>query len=119
MTVLSTFQLRQLVVKTQIGLYPWEKAIKQVLWIDLDLVWDIALAGQTDDLTQSLDYSDLVAFIKAFSDQARYELVEAFSVQLLAQLREKYSLIQSGRLVVHKPYALKEVSDLAFELSWP
>ena len=42
--------IRALNVDAVIGVYDWEKQVRQPLVFDLEMAWDIRVAAQTDDL---------------------------------------------------------------------
>ena len=42
--------VRDLRLETIIGLFPWEREVRQTLFVDLDIATDISQAAATDDL---------------------------------------------------------------------
>ncbi len=48
--------IKGLEVKTVIGIYDWEKEIKQKITIDLKMASDIKKAAETDEIGDALDY---------------------------------------------------------------
>ena len=77
-------------VDTVIGAYDWERDIRQCLRLDLSFAWDNRPAAAGDDLSLALDYASVSARIQAFSEQARFELVETFAERLVAVLMEEF-----------------------------
>jgi 7,8-dihydroneopterin aldolase/epimerase/oxygenase len=73
--------IQQLEVRTVIGVFDWEREIKQKLVFDIELGTDIQKAAKTDALEDTLDY-------KAIS-HAVHDYVEASSFQLVETLAEK------------------------------
>ena len=51
--------LKNLRLKTRIGLFDWEKQIDQIINIDLEAGFDILKAAKTDDVKHSLDYKTI------------------------------------------------------------
>ena len=41
--------IRELEIETIIGIFDWEREVKQIVSLDLDMAHDISKAGQTDD----------------------------------------------------------------------
>lgn len=68
-------------IDTVIGVYDWERQIKQTLSFDLEMATDIREAAATDDLQYTINY-------KAVSDRI-IELVENFHPQLIESLAEE------------------------------
>ena len=48
--------IRELEVKTIIGIYDWEREQKQVISINLEMGADIRAAAKTDSIENALDY---------------------------------------------------------------
>ena len=92
-------------VDTVIGAYDWERDIRQCLRLDLSFAWDNRPAAAGDDLSLALDYASVSARIQAFSEQARFELVETFAERLVAVLMEEFN-IPWVRLKLTKPGAV-------------
>src|SRR5690554_7539259 len=74
-------------VDTVIGVYDWEREIRQCLRLDLVCAWDNRRPAEGDDLAQALDYAALAERIQAFAAQTRFQLVETFAERLAALLK--------------------------------
>ena len=48
--------IKELCIETVIGIYDWERKIKQMVCIDLELGTDISKASTSDDVKDTLDY---------------------------------------------------------------
>jgi dihydroneopterin aldolase len=64
------------------GFLPEEQVLGQ--WFEVDLtVWcDIALAGQSDDLSQTYDYSQVVVEIQRLIQTVKYRLMEKLAEKI-------------------------------------
>lgn len=102
-------------VDTVIGVYDWEREIRQCLRLDLVCAWDNRRPAEGDDLTLALDYAALAERIQAFATQARYELVETFAEQLAALLMAEFQ-IPWLRLKVTKPGAVPAAIGVGVEI---
>ena len=71
--------LRDLRIDTVIGVYRWERGMKQTLVIDLELGTDIRPAAKSDAIADTLNYKDIAKRVTAFVEQSRYQLVEALA----------------------------------------
>lgn len=97
-------------VETCIGVYDWERKIKQKLVFDLELFTDINAAAAEDDLSKTLDYkkiSDRVADYVATTD---YQLIESVANSLCTLLIREFD-IPKITLRVSKPSALPEARN--------
>lgn len=78
--------LEGLKVETVIGVYDWEREIRQSLWLDLSLGFDCRPAGDSDDLTRALDYDALSRHIRAWAGRQSFGLIETFGERLCAEI---------------------------------
>lgn len=102
-------------VDTVIGVYDWEREIRQCLRLDLVCAWDNRRPAEADDIHQALDYAALAERIQAFAGQARYELVETFAERLAELLMAEFG-IPWLRLKVTKPGAVPAASGVGVEI---
>jgi len=66
--------IRGLKVDAVIGVYDWEKQVRQPLIFDLEMAWDIRLAAATDDLMHALNYQAVTEFIERFVREQHFQL---------------------------------------------
>ena len=76
----DTIFLRGLEVECIIGFIEWERRITQRLVIDLELPIDCALTAATDEVGDTLDYSQVAARVTAFVGSSSTMLVETLSI---------------------------------------
>ena len=48
--------IRNLEVEAIIGIYDWEREVKQLISISLELSFDISKAGKSDNIKEALNY---------------------------------------------------------------
>ena len=63
-------------IETVIGIYDWERSIKQKIVLDIEMAFDIQKAAATDDIAHTLDYKAVSDRIVAFVEASEYYLVE-------------------------------------------
>ena len=51
--------IKNLRVETIIGIYDWEREVKQVVSMDLEMAADIKMAAQTDNIGYALNYKSI------------------------------------------------------------
>ena len=68
--------IRDLPLDTRIGVFAWEQAIVQRLYVDVDVAWDISLAAQTDDLAFALDYAAVASKLQSWAQANACQLIE-------------------------------------------
>ena len=84
--------IRDLKVDAVIGVYDWEKQVRQPLVFDLEMAWDIRMAAATDDLMHALNYQAVTEFIEQFVREQHFQLLESLLERLAAALRKEFGM---------------------------
>ena len=103
--------IKKLNVETIIGIYDWEREVKQVVSMDLEMAFDIRMAAQTDDIKYALNYKSISKRIIAFVEEQKFQLIESMAEQV-AQIVLVEFPVQWLRLRVSKPGALRGSEDV-------
>jgi len=100
-----------LAIDATIGVYDWERTIKQRLVLDLEMCFDIQSAASSDDLKYALDYSAVSQRIISFVEASSYQLLEALAEEI-AKIVMKEFTVSGLRLKLNKPGAVPEASGV-------
>lgn len=92
-------------LETVIGVYDWERTVRQRLELDLELGTDIRPAARDDNLERTLDYAAICQRLADYADANAHGLVETFAERVAALLIEEFGVRQL-RLTVRKPGAV-------------
>ena len=103
--------IRDFKLETVIGMFQWERRIKQTLSLDLEMGWDIRAAAASDAIADALDYKAVSQRLKARVETAHYELVETLAESIWTILREEFQ-VPWMRLRVSKPGAVRGAQDV-------
>jgi dihydroneopterin aldolase len=103
--------LRGLRIETVIGIYDWEKKIKQPVVLDLEMGADVARAAATDQIQDALDYKAVSKRLKQFVTQSRFELVETLAERCAGIIREEFG-VPWVRLRLNKIGAVSDATDV-------
>ena len=103
---MDTVFIRGLKVKATVGVFEWERQIRQNLVLDLDLRTDAARAAASDELEDSVDYKAISQRVAEFVEASEYKLVESLADALANLIREEFK-VDWLRLRVSKPYAVR------------
>ena len=98
--------IRDLQVDTVIGIYDWERKIRQTISLDIDMATDIRKAAKTDNIDDTLSYKSVAKRLIAFIESSDYELVEALAEKICSIIREEFN-VPWVRLTLHKPGAVR------------
>lgn len=97
--------IKGLAVDAVIGVYDWERGIRQRLIIDLDMGWDISAASRDDDLDATLNYAAVSQRIIDYVSASSFGLVETLAERLAAVIMQEFS-VPWVRLRINKPGAV-------------
>lgn len=98
--------LNELKVDTVIGIWEWERRIRQTVIIDLEMSADIAKAAATDDVVDTLNYKSVAKRIQQFVGDSSFQLVETMAEQIAAIIRDEFS-VAWVKVRVNKPGAIR------------
>jgi len=98
--------LNELKVDTIIGLWKWERRIRQTVVIDLEMSADIARAAATDEVADTLNYKLVAKRIQKFVADSSFQLVETMAERIAAIIREEFD-VAWVRVRVNKPGAIR------------
>ena len=84
--------LSGLVFYAHYGVHKAERELGQQVRIDLELFRDLSVAGKTDDITQTVDYTTLFEAIQQVVDAGSYYLIEAIAEAVAAMLLAEYPI---------------------------
>jgi dihydroneopterin aldolase len=88
-----------------IGLLPEEQVLGQWFEVDLTLWLDLAQAGQSDRIEDTLDYRGAIATVKELIKTAKFALVERLATAIAEAVLQTDERVAQVRVQVSKPAA--------------
>ena len=79
-------------VETVIGVYDWERRIRQPVVIDLEMGTDIAPAAASDDVADALDYKAVSKRVQQFVGESSFFLVETLTERIAALVLDEFQV---------------------------
>ncbi|MGB5688621.1 MAG: dihydroneopterin aldolase [Woeseiaceae bacterium] len=107
--------LHELKVETIIGIWEWERKIRQTVIIDLEMSADIAMAAATDDVADTLNYKSVAKRIQSFVADSSFQLVETLAERIAEIIRGEFG-VAWVRVTVHKPGAIRGSRDVGIDI---
>ena len=98
--------IEDLNIETVIGIFDWEREIRQTVSIDLEMEFDIRKAAKSDDIKDTLDYKSVSKRLIHFVEDAEFQLVEALAEHCAAIVLEEFP-VRWLRLKLGKPGAIR------------
>ena len=107
--------IRNLGLRTIIGLYEQERTAKQALIFNLELHGDFSRAGRTDTLDHSVNYREVEEKVIALVESSSFRLLEALA-EAVAALCLSFEEISSVKVMIDKPAAALRADSIALEI---
>ena len=103
--------LRDLRTETIIGIFGWERKIRQTVSFDLEFPADVRRAARSDRIEDTLNYKSVAKRVLAFVAASEYHLVETLA-EAVARLILSEFAVESVKVTVNKPGAVRDSKDV-------
>ena len=103
--------LRDLRIETVIGIYDWERQIKQTIVLDVEMATDVAKAAATDNVDDALNYKTVAKRLITFVEGSEFQLVETLAERIGEILRDEFQ-VPWVRIHVNKQGAIRGARDV-------
>ncbi|WP_039914956.1 dihydroneopterin aldolase [Cellvibrio mixtus] len=103
--------IRDLRIDTIIGIYDWEREVRQTVSIDLEMASDIRRAAETDDIQYALNYKAVSKRLIAYVENRNALLVETLAEEIAQVIRAEFN-VPWLRLRLSKPGAIRGARDV-------
>ena len=108
---MDTIFLRDLRIRTIVGIWEWERRMPQIVSIDLDMDTDIRRAARSDQIEDTLDYKAVTRRVKSLVAGSSFNLIETMAEQIAALVVDEFG-VPWLRVAVHKPWAIRGSRDV-------
>jgi dihydroneopterin aldolase len=98
-----------------IGIFDWERQVKQTVLIDVELSADIRKAALTDAIADTLNYKAVAKRILSFIEASQFHLVETLAEHIAMLVLEDFGVAWVG-IKLSKPGAVRNSSDVGVAL---
>lgn len=103
--------IRDLQIETIIGIYDWEREVRQTISLDLEMAADIRRAAATDDIQHTLNYKAVAKRLIAFVEESQCLLVERLAEEIATIVLGEFN-VPWLKLRLSKPGALRGSKDV-------
>ena len=94
-----------------IGIYDWERQVRQTVLIDLEFAADVRKAALTDSIDDTLNYKRVAKRILAFVESSQFHLVETLAEHVAMLVLDEFG-ISWVRITLSKPGAVRSSRDV-------
>ena len=93
-------------IEALIGIYDWERKIRQVLSFDIEMGFDNRLPAASDNIADTLNYKAVSKRLVEFVGQSDFGLVETLAERCAQLLLDEFG-VRHVRLKLSKPGAVR------------
>ncbi|MBD3671403.1 MAG: dihydroneopterin aldolase [Gammaproteobacteria bacterium] len=98
-------------IDTIIGIFDWERRVKQTISLDIEMATDIRKAAASDDIKDALDYKSVAKRIIAFVEQSEFQLVETLTERIAGIIMDEFN-VPWVKIKLNKKGALRGSRDV-------
>jgi 7,8-dihydroneopterin aldolase/epimerase/oxygenase len=103
--------IRELKTETIIGIFDWERQVKQTVIVDIEMGLDIRKAARSDSIDDTMNYKKVAKRVLAFLEESSFHLVETLGERIAMLILEEFA-INDVRIVLSKPGAVRNSRDV-------
>jgi dihydroneopterin aldolase len=96
---------------TVIGVYDWERGVRQQVVLDLELASDNRRAAAGDHIEHAVDYAAISARLLSYIAESEFQLIETLAERLAAILLDEFA-VPWLRLRLAKPGAVARAAEV-------
>ena len=103
--------IRDLKIPCTIGVWEWERRIKQTVIIDLEMATDVRPAAKSDRLDDALDYKAVAKRVMEYVGSSEFKLVETLAENVAHTVLGEFK-VPWVRVRINKRGALRGATDV-------
>lgn len=103
--------IEALVLNASIGVFDWEKKIKQRLVFNLELYCDFSKAAVSDDIQDAVNYAQVCEEIETVIELKHYQLLEFLAEKICSHLFKCFD-VSAIKLSILKPEAVSKTNNV-------
>jgi 7,8-dihydroneopterin aldolase/epimerase/oxygenase len=98
-----------------IGIFDWERQVKQTVILDIQISADIRRAALSDSIEDTLNYKRVAKRVLAFVEESQFHLVETLAERIAMLILEEFGISWVG-ISLSKPGAIRNSRDVGVML---
>ena len=84
--------IEDLRINTIIGIYDWEREVKQTISLDIEMAADNTKPASTESIDDALNYKAVAKRMIAFTEDSQFQLVETLAERLAEIIRNEFDV---------------------------
>ena len=107
--------LSALSVECIVGIWDWERRVKQTVILDLEMAADIRRAAASDRIEDTIDYKKVAKRLLAFVGESQFNLVETLAEQIARVVVTEFG-VSWVKVRLNKQGAIRGARDVGIEI---
>ncbi len=107
--------IHALKTETIVGIFDWERQVKQTVLVDIEISADIRKAAASDSIDDTLNYKAVAKRVLAFVDASSFHLVETLAEHIAMLILEEFA-VGWVSIILSKPGAIRGSRDVGVML---
>jgi 7,8-dihydroneopterin aldolase/epimerase/oxygenase len=107
--------LSALTVECIVGIWEWERRVKQTVIIDLEMATDIRRAAASDRIDDTIDYKKVAKRLLAFVGESQFNLVETLAEHIARVVVTEFG-VAWVKVRLNKQGAIRGARDVGIEI---
>jgi dihydroneopterin aldolase len=103
--------IHALKTETIVGIFDWERQVKQTVVIDIEFSADIRKAALTDSIDDTLNYKRVAKRVLTSIEESSFHLVETLAEHVAMLILEEFA-VSWVRVALSKPGAIRSSRDV-------
>ena len=84
--------IEDLRIDTIIGIYDWEREVKQTIALDIEMAADNTKPASTENIDDALNYKAVSKRMIAFTEESKFQLVETLAERLVEIILNEFDV---------------------------
>jgi dihydroneopterin aldolase len=107
--------LSALTTECIVGIWEWERRVKQRVVLDIEMAADIRRAAASDRIDDTLDYKKVSKRVLSFVEASEYQLVETLTEHVARLIVQEFG-VPWVRVRLNKQGAIRGARDVGIEI---
>ena len=110
--------IKDLEIETVIGIYEWEREVRQLISVNIEMTVDTKKAARSDKVEDSLDYKKVCKRISSLTKNLKSKLIENLAHKIAETILSEFSA-SKVIVTVEKPGALRGTKSVGIVIERP
>jgi dihydroneopterin aldolase len=112
---MDTIFIHALKTEAIIGIFDWERQVKQTIVVDIVMGADVRKAALSDSIDDTLNYKRVAKRVLAFIEASKFHLVETLAEHIAMLIIEEFD-VATVKINLSKPGAIRSSRDVGIAI---